>query len=44
MFSRAICLHVENQNGYGSFGSVAVIETHSSRMTALGWKADIRPG
>ena len=26
------------------FGSLAVIQTNSSRMTALEWKADIEPG
>ena len=26
------------------FGSLAVIQTDSSAMTALGWKADTRPG
>jgi hypothetical protein len=29
---------------YDRFGSVAVIQTHSSRMAALGWKADVRSG
>jgi len=26
------------------FGSAAVVQTDSSPMTALGWKADTRPG
>jgi hypothetical protein len=26
------------------FGSLAVVQTYPSRMAALGWKADIRPG
>ena len=33
--------------GVGSnvrFGSLAVIQTNSSPMTGLGWKADTRPG
>ncbi len=28
----------------GCFGSVAVIQTNSSPMTGLGWKAAIQPG
>ena len=26
------------------YGSLAVVQTNSSRMSALGWKADTRPG
>jgi hypothetical protein len=26
-----------------ALGSVAVVQTHSSLMAALGWKADIQP-
>jgi hypothetical protein len=26
------------------YGSLAVVQTHSSPMTAFGWKADIQPG
>ena len=37
-------MRMDRKSGYVRFGSIAVVQTDSSSMTGLGWKADIPPG